>query len=88
MLGIPVYVSSLAVRVSALVLIAPTVARLATLPPPAGRGIPVYVSSSRIVSRLALQDLLQLHSLIRTFSGVFVVCSLLQTLPRRALLVL
>jgi hypothetical protein len=77
MLGIPVYVSSLAVRVSALVLIAPTVARLATLPPPAGRGIPVYVSSSRIVSRLALQDLLQLHSLIRTFSGVFVVCSLL-----------
>ncbi|KAK1661165.1 hypothetical protein QYE76_049324 [Lolium multiflorum] len=40
MLGIPVYVSSLAVRVSALVLIAPTVARLATLPPPVGRGIP------------------------------------------------
>ncbi|KAK1601371.1 hypothetical protein QYE76_037634 [Lolium multiflorum] len=31
---------SLAVRVSALVLIAPTVARLATLPPPAGHGIP------------------------------------------------
>ncbi|KAK1693926.1 hypothetical protein QYE76_010623 [Lolium multiflorum] len=49
------YVSSLAVRVSALVLIAPTVERLATLPPPVGRGIPVYVSSSRIVSRLALQ---------------------------------
>ncbi|KAK1686412.1 hypothetical protein QYE76_047260 [Lolium multiflorum] len=80
MLGIPVYVSSLVVRFSALVLIAPTVARLATLPPPVGHGIPVYVISSRIVNRLALQNLLQLHSLIRTFSGVFVVCSLLQTL--------
>ncbi|KAK1650576.1 hypothetical protein QYE76_068381 [Lolium multiflorum] len=62
MFGIPVYVSSLAVRFSALVLIAPIVARLATLPPPVGRGIPVYVGRSGIVSRLALHDLLRLHS--------------------------
>ncbi|KAK1650443.1 hypothetical protein QYE76_068248 [Lolium multiflorum] len=54
MLGIPVYVSSLAVRVSVLVLIAPTVARLATLPPPVGRGIPPR-QQFRDRRRLALQ---------------------------------
>jgi hypothetical protein len=83
-----VSLSSLAVRTAILVLPAPTVASLATISLAAGGGIPVYVSSSTLVSRLVLLDLLQLHSLSRTFFGVFAVCSLLQALPRQALLVL
>jgi hypothetical protein len=76
-----VSLSSLAVRTAILVLPAPTVASLATISLAAGGGIPVYVSSSMLVSRLVLQDLLQLHSLSRIFFGVFVFCSLLQALP-------
>ena len=64
-----------------------------------GRGIPAYVSSILLAGRLALQDLLLLLRLvlqdlllllclIMTLSVVFVVCSLLQALPRRVLLVL
>jgi hypothetical protein len=83
-----VSLSSLAVRTAILVLPAPTVAGLATISLAAGRGIPVYVSGSRLVSRLVLLDLLQLHSLSRTFFRVFAVCLLLQALPRQALLVL
>jgi hypothetical protein len=49
-------------------------ASLAMISLAAGGGIPVYVSSSTLVSRLVLQDLLQLHSLSRIFFGVFVVC--------------
>jgi hypothetical protein len=64
------------------------VASLATISLAAGGGIPVYVSSSTLVSRLVFQDPLQLHSLSRIFFGVFVVCSLLQALPRQELLVL
>jgi hypothetical protein len=83
-----VSLSSLAVRTAILVLPAPTVASLATISLAVGGGIPVYVSSSTLVSRLVLQDLLMLHSLSRTFFGVFIVFSLLQALPRQALLVL
>jgi hypothetical protein len=53
-----VSLSSLAVRTAILVLPAPTVARLATISLAAGGGILVYVSSSMLVSRLVLQDLL------------------------------
>ncbi|KAK1605761.1 hypothetical protein QYE76_029434 [Lolium multiflorum] len=87
MLGIPVYVSSLVVRVSVLVRIAPTVARLATLPPPGTRDPSLrqqfqdrQQAGSSGSSAVALSD--------QDILGVFVVCSLLQTLPRRALLVL
>jgi hypothetical protein len=68
--------------------LAPTVAGLATLSLLAGRGIPAYVRRSILVVRLVLQDLLLLRYLIRTLSVVFVVCSLVQALPRRVLLVL
>jgi hypothetical protein len=63
----------------------PTVASLATMSLAAGGGILANVSSTMLVGRLVLQDLLLLHCLIRTF---FVVYSLLQALPRRVLLVL
>jgi hypothetical protein len=53
---------------------APTVASLATISLAAGGGIPVYVSSFTLVSRLVLQDLLPLHPLSRILFGVFVVC--------------
>ena len=81
------------------VLPAPTVASLAMMSLAAGSGIPAYVSSTILVGSLVLQDLLLLprlvlqallllHCRIRTLSVVFVVCSLLQALPRRVLLVL
>jgi hypothetical protein len=69
-------------------LLAPTVAGLATLSLLAGRGIPAYARRTLLVVRLALQVLLLLRYLIRTLSVVFVVCSLVQALPRRVLLVL
>jgi hypothetical protein len=69
-----VSLSSLAVRTAILVLPAPTVTSLATISLAAGGGIPVYVSNFTLVSRLVLQDLLQLHSLSRILFGVFVVC--------------
>jgi hypothetical protein len=50
------------------------VASLATISLAAGGAIPVYVSSFTLVSRLVLQDLLQLHSPSRILFGVFVVC--------------
>ena len=71
-----------------LVVLAPTVARLAMIFLAAGRGIPAYVSSSLLVGGLVLQDLqalLLLHCLIRI---LFVVFLLLQALPCRVLLVL
>nr|XP_051202402.1 uncharacterized protein LOC127316016 [Lolium perenne] len=67
------------------------VARLATTSLAAGGGTPAYVSStliSLLVGRLVLQARLLLRCLIRTLSVVFVVCSLLQALLRRVLLVL
>ena len=90
---------SLRSPVHLLVLPAPTVTSLVMISRAAGRGIPAYVSSTMLVGRLVLQDLLLLprldrqdllllHCLIRTLSEVFVVCSLLQALPRRVLLVL
>jgi hypothetical protein len=79
---------STVVRVVILLATAPTATRMATLGPPVIRGIPVCVHSPRLMCSLALQDLLLLPSLIRTLSGVFVVCSLLQALLRWALLVL
>ena len=65
-----------------------TATGMATLGPPVIHGIPVYVSSTRIVDSRLLPGLQQLLSLIRTLSGVFAVCLLLQALLRRALLVL
>ncbi|KAK1644698.1 hypothetical protein QYE76_062503 [Lolium multiflorum] len=69
-------------------LLAPTMAGLATLSLLASRGIPAYARRSILVVRLILQDLLLLRSLIRTLSVVFVICSLVQALPRWVLLVL
>jgi hypothetical protein len=48
------------------------VVSLATISLAAGGGIPVYASSSTLVSRLVLQYLLQLHSLSRILCEVFV----------------
>ncbi|KAK1678544.1 hypothetical protein QYE76_039392 [Lolium multiflorum] len=69
-------------------ILAPTVEGLVTLSLLAGRGILAYVRRSILIVRLVLRDLLLLRYLIRTLSMVFVVCSLVQALPRRVLLVL
>jgi hypothetical protein len=78
-----------------LVLLVLTVASLDMMFLAAGRGILTSVSSILLVDRvvhlallLLLQALLLLRCLIRIFSVVFVVCLLLQALPRRVLLVL
>src|SRR3954467_3800268 len=81
--------SRLVVRVAVVLFVtALTVTRMATLGPPVTHGIPVYVSSTRLVGSRLLLDLHQLLSPIRTLSGVFAVCLLLQALLRQALLVL
>jgi hypothetical protein len=80
--------SSLVVRIVALFATAPTVTGIDTLCPTVIRGIPVCVASTRLVRFLVHQAPLQLPSLIRILSVVFVVCSPLQVLLRRALLAL
>jgi hypothetical protein len=45
-------------------------ASLATISLAAGGGIPVYVSSFTLISRLVLQGLLQLHSLSRILFSI------------------
>jgi hypothetical protein len=76
------------VRIIVLLATAPTATGMDTLRPTIIRGIPVCVASTRLVCLLVHQALLQLPPLIRILSVVFVVCSLLQVLLRRALLVL
>src|SRR4051812_33153976 len=79
----------LVVRVAVVIFVtALTAIGMATLGPPVIHGTPVYVSSTRLVGSRLLPGLQQLLSLIRTLSGVFAVCLLLQALLRRALLVL
>jgi hypothetical protein len=86
--SIRVSTSSLVVRIVALLTTAPTATGMDTLHPAVIRGIPVCVVSTRLVRLLVHQAPLQLPSLIRIFSVVFVVCSPLQVLLRWALLVL
>jgi hypothetical protein len=86
--SIRVSTSTIVVRIVALLATAPTVTGMDTLRPTVIRGIPVCVASTRLVRLLVHQALLQLPSLIRILSVVFMVFSLLQVLFRRALLVL
>src|SRR3954466_3175066 len=88
-LRVRVSTSRLVVRVAVVLFVtALTATGMATLGPPVIHGIPVYVSSTRLVGSRLLPGLQQLLSLIRTLSGVFVVCLLLQALLRRKLPVL
>jgi hypothetical protein len=69
-----------------LLAIAPIEIGMDTLCPTVIRGIPVCIASTRLVCFLVHQAPLQLLSLIRILSVVFVVCLLLQVLLQRALL--
>jgi hypothetical protein len=86
--SIRVSTSSIMVRTIVLLATAPTAIGMDTLRPTIIRGIPVCVASTRLVCLLVHQALLQLPLLIRILPVVFVVCSPLQVLLRRALLVL
>jgi hypothetical protein len=86
--SIRVSTSSIVVRIVVLLATAPTTTGMGTLRPTVIRGIPVCVASTRLMRLLVHQALMQLPSLIRILSVVFVVCSPLQVLLRWALLVL
>jgi hypothetical protein len=86
--NIRVSTNSLVVRIVALLATVPTAIGMDTLRPTVIRGIPVYVASTRLVRLLVHQAPLQLPSLIRILSVIFVACSPLQVLLRQALLVL
>jgi hypothetical protein len=86
--NIRVSTSSLVVRIVALLVTAPTATGMDTLCPTVIGGILVCVASTRLARLLVHQAPLQLPSVIRTLSVVFVVCSPLQVLLRQALLVL
>jgi hypothetical protein len=80
--SIRVSTSSLVVRIVALLATASTATGMDTPHPTVIRGILVCVASTRLMRLLVHQAALQLPSLIRIFSVVFVVCSPLQVLLR------
>jgi hypothetical protein len=86
--SIRVSTSSIVVRIVVLLATAPTAIGMDTLRPIVIRRIPVCVACTRLVCLLVHQALLQLSSLIRILSVVFVVYLPLQVLLRWALLVL